>query len=321
MNNMSANEVDISVIMATYNPSWDKCRFTLDSIIEQRNVNFELVITDDGSSENLFDRIDEYLKSKGFSNYRLVGNKTNQGTVKNYYSGILNANGKYLKLISPGDALFNETTLERWMNYLSESGKTWSFGNSVFISGGDKNEVVEVPALPRIIDCYTHMKEDTCRWNYVVLEDVALGAAILCERQIFAKYLEMFVGTVLYAEDVAFSAMMFYGYLPAYYDDTVMFYEYGSGVSTGEKKWLDRIHNDWRMAERIIVSAEDCDELQAKMKKALLAVNSGSDTKKKIRRNLQKGGIKKVIKHRLSPRMTVVDVSSCGKWWNNKGKN
>ena len=308
--------VKVSVIMAIYNPAWDKCLLTLDSILGQESIDLELIITDDGSDSNLFDRFELYFQQHGFNNYHLIGHKANQGTVKNYYDGLINASGEYVKLISPGDALFNETTLYEWSKFLSESGKLWSFGNSVFYSNKiDSRLIVKQPAFPMMIDCYYSHDDDACRWNYVVLEDYASGAALLCDRLLMHDYLSRFINIMKYTEDIIHVAMMYDGITPAFFDRNVIFYEFGEGVSTSNDSWIRRIRTDQRNAEISIASKNPCDNLQKKMNKSLLEINKENCLSKGLKKCLQKGGVKKVLKYRLNPRLSSSDISSCGKWW------
>ena len=44
--------MDITVILCTYNPTIEELVITLDSIVNQRDVSFEIVISDDGSKDN-----------------------------------------------------------------------------------------------------------------------------------------------------------------------------------------------------------------------------------------------------------------------------
>ena len=317
---MNSKTVEISVIMATYHPVWDKCLFTLESIIAQKNVDWELIITDDGSEDNLFSKFESYLNEKKFTNFRLLSHDENQGTVKNYYDGISACNGKYVKLISPGDALYNETTLEKWLRFLKDSGNVWSFAEATYYTTTDDNhrELLHVPVAPRLISCYLKGKHDQCRWNYVVLEDMPLGAAILCDRKKLLEYIGNIVGLVKFAEDTSLSTMMYDGILPAYYSESVVFYEFGVGVSTGNSKWRIRFQEDMRNFETFLINRDSRDEFQKKMTRALTSINSGSALKKKIMKALQKGGLRKVIKYRLHPRKSSTDCSGCGVWWNNQ---
>ena len=52
----------VSVVVLMYNPIPEKLWLTLNSIINQEKVDLEIVIGDDGSENNLFDAIEEYMK-------------------------------------------------------------------------------------------------------------------------------------------------------------------------------------------------------------------------------------------------------------------
>jgi len=303
--------------MAIYNPVWGKCLFTLESILAQEGLDLELIVTDDGSANNLFSSFESYFEVRAFSNYRLIGHTENQGTVKNYYDALQVATGEYIKLISPGDALYNEKTLIDWVVFLKNSGKSWSFANAIFYQYfNDHRRIIEVPTYPRIIDCYSSGDDSTCRWNYVVLEDYALGAAILCERQILLDYLSKFIGVVKYTEDSVHVAMMFDGILPSYYDKNVILYEHGTGVSNGEDKWQERVRLDMSNAEIAISQKNSHDDFQEKMKRSLIRMNSGRILNKRIIKHMQRGGIKKALTLKFHPRLSSTDCSSCGNWWN-----
>ena len=62
------NKYDISVIIVTYNPKWEKLRTTILSILFQKNINIEIIVSDDGSKNNLFEQQqkDAPLVSKQF---------------------------------------------------------------------------------------------------------------------------------------------------------------------------------------------------------------------------------------------------------------
>lgn len=65
--------------MTTYNPVYEKMMLTIDSIICQKGVNIELIMTDDGSKNNYFGEIKEHLRNKGVINFELIEYKENQG--------------------------------------------------------------------------------------------------------------------------------------------------------------------------------------------------------------------------------------------------
>ena len=64
---------DFSVIVVTYNAIWDKLKLTLDSIIRQSFENFEIVMADDGSKEDVFDKVEAFFAENNFTRYRILG--------------------------------------------------------------------------------------------------------------------------------------------------------------------------------------------------------------------------------------------------------
>ena len=48
------SDFSVSVILCTYNPDWRKLKATLLSAAMQENIDFEIVLTDDGSGEDHF---------------------------------------------------------------------------------------------------------------------------------------------------------------------------------------------------------------------------------------------------------------------------
>jgi len=107
------NNCKMSVLVLQYNASVIEVQKTIQSILRQQNIEFEIVVADDGSKENHFTQLEDYFKARGFSHYTLVNNPHNGGTVKNILSGVKMCNGKYVKCISPGDYLYDEGNSEQ----------------------------------------------------------------------------------------------------------------------------------------------------------------------------------------------------------------
>ena len=53
--------VDVSVVVLTYNPDLRGLKRTLRSVMLQTGVNFEIIIADDGSSDNLSEEIKAFF--------------------------------------------------------------------------------------------------------------------------------------------------------------------------------------------------------------------------------------------------------------------
>lgn len=308
---MGQNAV-VSVLVLTYNPNKDKLFDTINSILFQQKIKIQIVISDDGSVENYFENIERYLYRMGFDDYKLIASKKNQGIVRNTLEGVNACDGKYIKTISPGDCLTQKDILFEWVEHIRNSGKRWSIGDSIYYQkdGLEKVKFVSHQAHPLIVDAYQEQREKECIWNYVVLNDVALGAAILCERNTFKTYLERIAGKVIYGEDTAFRLMMFDGIVADYFPVPVIFYEYGLGVSTsGEETWHNRIVADWNTSEKIM--SEDTTQLtefQMKMVRVFEARQKRRGCRKIFMELFVKGKIRMAIIRRIRGRYTPTKI-------------
>ncbi|WP_320034597.1 glycosyltransferase family 2 protein [Halarcobacter sp.] len=94
------NEKLISVAMCTYNGG-KYLKEQLDSIINQTYKNIEIIICDDGSTDNTIEIIKTY--SKKYSFIKLFQNETNLGFVKNFEKSISLCEGDYIALADQDD--------------------------------------------------------------------------------------------------------------------------------------------------------------------------------------------------------------------------
>ena len=262
------HKYQISVIVATYNPIFEKLFETLLSIVNQKGVIFEIVVTDDGSKKNYFEEIGAFFQEKKFKNYKLVSHIQNKGTVENMLSGIKMSEGKYVKGISPGDQLYNTGILKEWIDYMEMNHVTWSFSDAVYYEKkGNKNCLISGTAYPTNLSPYLKKNVNKCRWNYVVLGDIALGATMLCKRELQLEYIKKIAGKVVYAEDNIWRLMMFDGYVGCYFPKSTILYEYGTGISTANNsEWGYRLKKDWECTTEILLNSKEItDDFQKKI--------------------------------------------------------
>lgn len=92
----------VSICIPTYNGSRYLTE-TLDSCVNQTYKNFEIVICDDGSTDDTLDIIQRYKAQ--YSNIHLHINEKNQGLVGNWKRCIEKANGDWIKFIFQDDIL------------------------------------------------------------------------------------------------------------------------------------------------------------------------------------------------------------------------
>ena len=94
----------ISVIVLTYN-SQSTVVETLDSVLSQTYERIEIIIADDGSTDNTLEIVNNWKKINDEANVKIVSSKINLGIPHNCNQGILASSGKYVKLIAGDDIL------------------------------------------------------------------------------------------------------------------------------------------------------------------------------------------------------------------------
>lgn len=248
----------ISVVVLTYNSVFDDIKKTILSIIKQKDIDFEIILADDGSKENHFKKIKELFKEYSFINYQFIDNKKNCGTCQNLYNAIEVAKGEFVKPISPQDLLYNETTLLNWYKFMKENNIQVSFGEAIYYIR--KNSLMSIiqrestqPTHKKLYDIDNYETKQILIDN-LILNDCILGASYLCDRMLLKKYLKRIIGKVRLCEDFSYRIMLLDDIKIYSYNIPVIYYCYGTGVSSKKKSNGRSILSDDETAFRIIVS-------------------------------------------------------------------
>lgn len=262
---------EVSVIVVIYNSNFEKIKKTIISAINQKDIKKEIIIADDGSKNNYEKEIKFLFEENDFVDFKLIFNKTNKGTVANLLGALDKAEGEYTKTLSPGDFLIDERALREWVDYLKKNNYNWSFSEAKYYSNESQKSIVRAMAHPQVISPYLSGNKKRCRWNYIALKDVALGAATIGDTGIMTRYCNLIADNgVIYAEDNIWRLMMYDGEVGGYYPYETIQYEYGSGVSTlGNGIWKERLTSDWKNTNDIILLKSKKDSFQKKMCKAI----------------------------------------------------
>lgn len=231
-----------SVILVTYNPKIEKVLFTLKSIIKQDFDDFEIVISDDGSEDNCFDIIEEYLRENHFTNYILVPHEKNQGTVKNLISALEHAKGKYVRDFGPGDAFYNEKSLKKIYDFFEENDCDQCFGLMRGYRKENGTILYENFNHPFDIQAYrTPNAQKRILKNLVLYSDNVSGACMCYKRDFYLKYLKKIESYVIYEEDIFQVLAAMEGHEMLLIDEYTVLYEVNSGVSTSGNSKFDAL--------------------------------------------------------------------------------
>ena len=252
------DSIDVSVVVATYNPVISKLEMTLMSIIRQKNISFEIIIADDGSEKFPKEWLDDFFISHNFDRYSYSLLIKNEGTCINVYKALSKCSGKYLKLISPGDLLYNYETLSSWFMFNEKNNAKLSFGRILNYSMNSdcKFNLIEKPELPRNLFVYSkkHNREIIIT-DSILLGDMPVGASFLVEKRTMERYLARIIHKVIYAEDFCYRLMVYDGADIFFFNELVVYYECGTGISTsGTDKWKRLLKEDLREFNILISS-------------------------------------------------------------------
>ena len=237
----------ITIVVLTYNPNWIKLRETLYSIAIQKGVNFDLVISDDGSEEDFFSEAKSFLSH--FSSLRtcFLKNEKNVGTVKNLLSVFDKVKvGSFIKTISPGDFFYDENSLLKISNYIMNNCADIYFGNSFYYEYmNGQFFIYDNLRNPKDISPYVERNLSKIRHSYLIHRDYILGSAFIVNTQKLYRYLCKIQNITMYAEDTAIIYMIADNNTILYIDDYLFWYEYGVGISTSNNNlWNQRLYND-----------------------------------------------------------------------------
>lgn len=248
-------KIDISVLVLTYNSSLEKLFATLYSILQQDGINFEIIISDDGSE--CFDQacIENFFFEKKYTAYKILRHETNQGILKNYCSALDCASGRYVKAISPGDCLFAANTLKKICTLLHETDGRVAFGRAAYYGVDPKDQKIRFFCKSNPIDVRPYITQSykSIQRNYLYYYDYILGATFVGERLLLQEYANQLIDKVKYAEDCSFILMVADGIPIYFFPDYIIWYEYGDGISTQKsEKWRELLLQDNQACFKII---------------------------------------------------------------------
>lgn len=111
----------VTVVIPTYNRARMVCE-AVDSVLAQTYEDFEVIVVDDGSTDNTPLRLSEYEDPRVY----IIRHQTNQGQGPARNTGILASKGEYIAFLDSDD-LWEPTKLKEQMTFFAQNaGLRWS---------------------------------------------------------------------------------------------------------------------------------------------------------------------------------------------------
>jgi glycosyltransferase involved in cell wall biosynthesis len=222
-------KLDFSVIVCCYNSSITKLEKTIFSIENQKGVTFEIIVSDDGSCDFKKDELIDWINNKHYTNIKLNLLPKNVGTVKNIISAIKISKGLFVKTISPGDFLFDSSSLSIYLSYFYKKNADILFSKARYFDTNGKILYSRSPGSPFSFK-KLFMKKNVC-----LFKETIPGVAVAAKKNTELHYLSLIEGKIKYVED---RALMVLGLLDGLnvigISQYLVWYEFGTGISNGE---------------------------------------------------------------------------------------
>lgn len=239
----------VSIIVLLFNPDIIKLERTIKSIIDQKDIDFEIILTDDGSKENPQSFVNTIFSKYEFTNYRFHRNEKNLGTVKNILSVLELAQHKYIYLISPGDLIYDKTTMRDFVDFADEHNAKVCFGNYICYSADNSRvNIINMVQKPGKTSLYDVANYDFYKSKvYSLLGGNVLGPSLFREKDYAIKFFNLTSKSSIYVEDNTSLAFSFAENIPLFHNNrNICWYEGGSGITTsGNSEWYRKIDLDF----------------------------------------------------------------------------
>ena len=123
---------DLSIIVLSYNSDFEKLINTIASVMMQRNVKIQLIISDDCSDDNHFEKLHFLFSALDYDCYVLLESNVNTGQVGSIKRALQFAKGKYVKYLAPGDYLYSINTASIMISSLERNNASLCFGHAIY---------------------------------------------------------------------------------------------------------------------------------------------------------------------------------------------
>ena len=148
-----------SIVVVSLNPG-DRLKKTLDSIVNQTFLNYEIILKDGGSTDGSLDELQKngYFEDK---NQIKIQQKKDEGIYDGMNQALSLVQGRYVQFLNCGDYFYSDTVLEEAAGFMEAERKRAKEQIPLIFYGNQYNQIQDtiVYSAPQINDftCYRNV--------------------------------------------------------------------------------------------------------------------------------------------------------------------
>lgn len=225
----------VSIVVPVYNIR-KYITETIECVRHQTYTSWELLLVEDGSSDDTAEVIVAYMEETGDERIRLIRQPANMGAAKARNRGVKEAKGNYIAYLDADDLWLPEK-LERELEFINRMGKAFVFTGYEFADehGNGTGKVVHVP--------------DKLTYKEALKNTTIFTSTVMVDLDKIEK--EMLMMPVIKSEDTAlWWKILRSGYEAFGLDENLVKYRRpGKSLSSNKLEAIRRIWNLYRKAE------------------------------------------------------------------------
>lgn len=222
----------VSIAVITYNSSKTIVE-TLDSICNQTYPSLELIVSDDGSSDNTVDECKVWIATHKdrFVRVEILTVEKNTGTSANLNRAELACKGEWVKSIA-GDDLLLPNCIQDFMDYAHTHPEALVIiGQTQIIGGDEKYRILFYELRKESFKQLSQMSHDEL-YEHVMENNNISAPAVIFSKTLLEKYGKLNDEKIVFIEDwPRWMKLLRDGIYPHFLDKEVVVYRLG-GVST-----------------------------------------------------------------------------------------